>query len=170
MDPLLQDKMELINGFKLSTRIYLKQHSLRNFALMDDAERIKLRESETELVSTCLKELDVTLSNAGSQLASLPNSEYFTSPSGTDMATMPHIQKHLQKEIQKIFLRVTIMSARLDLIDQLSALVGSSAASVATQRYLVIEELALLLKNLSKTSVEPSAKLLVSLPLWKWFA
>jgi hypothetical protein len=163
----LEEKMQIINGFKLSTGMYLKQHSLRNFALMEDAERVLLRENETELVLACLNQLNATLSNAGSQLASLPAPESFSSTSGTDVATMSHVQKNLQTEIQKVFLRVNVLSARLDLTDQLSALLGPDAASVTTQRYLIIEEMALLLKNMSKTSIEPSAKLLVRLTFWK---
>jgi hypothetical protein len=162
-DPIVQEKLYLINGFNISTQIYLNQHSLRNFSFLDEPERNLLRENEIRLISTCLKELDTTLSNTYPQLASIPVPGFFDTQSSTSLATMPHLRKHLQSEIQKILLRVNISSARTYLTDQLSALLGPDESLVATQQGLAIRELAILLKNVSKASLEPCTKLLVCL-------
>jgi hypothetical protein len=163
-DPLVQEKLHLIKGSNLSTKVYLNQHSVRNFTFLDEPERSLLRENELRLISTCLNELDATLSNAYPELASVPAPGFFDDQSSTDLATMPHLRKHLQSEIQKIVLRTNIINARIYLIEQLLALLGPDEALIATQRGLVIKEMAILLKNVSKASLEPCAKLLVCFP------
>jgi hypothetical protein len=160
-NPIVQEKLQLIRGFNLSTQIYLNQHSLHNFSLLDEPERNLLRENEVKLISSCLKELDATLSNAHPEHSSIPAPGFFDSQSSTDLVTMPHLRKHLQSEIQKILLRATILSVRLYLTDQLQALRGADEAFIATQHGLVIKELAILLKNVSNASLEPCAKLVV---------
>jgi hypothetical protein len=160
MEPPAQ--LHLIKGFNLNARIQLNLHTLQLVYPLEGPQRSILCDSEIRIISNCLKELNGTLSSAHLELASLPAPGYLDSPPGTDLTSSPQLRAHVQTEIQKIFLRANILSTRLYLTERLGALNGNHATFIAAQQGQVIKELASLLKNMSKASVDSCATILVS--------
>ena len=171
MDPQAYEKSSLIKAVNLNTRVYRAHHSLRNYSLLEDDERALLRDKEVRLVVDCLQELDAILSSAHPELSSIPAPIYFENQADTNLIVTPHLRAHIQTEIQKIFVHATLLSTRLHLTEWLTKLRPNQGKGgiIAAQYTKVIQGLALLLKNVSKASVEPCANILVRTKVKSYF-
>jgi hypothetical protein len=152
-----EGQLSLIEGFNITTQIYSEYHDLIVLDLdlkvhPDDM----IPEKESARLRTLFAHLDGVLKTAHVDLVCSLAPGYFGMDLDRQNASAPNIQQRMRWEIQKVEIRVALLSTRFYFAERLARVVGAQDPVVTGEWIKVFKELKELLRQASRESLEPA--------------
>ncbi|KAF2402310.1 hypothetical protein EJ06DRAFT_333046 [Trichodelitschia bisporula] len=162
--------ISLLEGFNLNVRVYRICHVLSTVDLLYDISPDLGCREERRVLTDTLRELSSLFDNCPPELVTLsqqhPNSEVDIQALQASVAEAPDIRRQLQCDIQKANVHSSAITARFSIIQRLAKLQEKSAMNepvatngsveqLASERRKVFWDLASLLRNMSRSTIEP---------------